>query len=135
MIALFCLTGIGLLFVVAAVRKLAVAPTFAMAVSSWPIVAPRYRRRVAAAIPCVELLVGLLCFGGVLVWPPLKAPALLLAALTLVGFALVQLVMTRDPHGAECGCFGASRKIDAFSVARASSLALVPLAGLLSLFW
>lgn len=93
--------GLGLVFVVAALSKIADPPGFAKSIWFFQL-APAWSIHPAALLlPWLELLCGLaLCLG---IW--VRAAALWVAAL-LLGFTVALSINLARHHPVDCGCFG-----------------------------
>lgn len=93
--------GLGLVFVVAALAKIADPPGFAKTIWMYQL-APAWSLHPAALVlPWLELLCGLaLCLG---VWT--RTAASWIAAL-LVAFTLALSINLARHHPVDCGCFG-----------------------------
>ena len=93
--------ALGLVFVIAALAKLADPPGFAKTIWMYQL-APTWSLHPAALVlPWLELLCGLaLCLGF---WT--RAAASWIAALLLAFIAALSLNLARQ-HAVDCGCFG-----------------------------
>lgn len=133
MIAEVCLGTVGAVFAFAAARKVSVSAEFRAAVASWALLPPRSRRIVSRLVPLAELsLAGVAVIA--LAGSPRAVPwALGLSAGMLIAFALAQAMMAARGRDALCGCFSASGRIGRASIARAIVVAIIPVAGLVSL--
>jgi uncharacterized membrane protein YphA (DoxX/SURF4 family) len=94
---------LGLVFIAAALPKLADPPGFAKAIWAYELFLAWSLNPLALTLPWLELLCGLaLCLG---VW--LRAATLWIGAL-LVSFCLALSLNLARHHPVDCGCFGAS---------------------------
>jgi len=93
---------LGLVFLAAALPKLADPPGFAKAIWAYELFPSLSLNPLALALPWLELLCGLaLCLG---LW--LRAAALWTGAL-LLSFVLALSINLARHHPVDCGCFGA----------------------------
>ena len=93
---------LGLVFIAAALPKLADPPAFAKAIWAYELFPAWSLNPLALALPWLELLCGLaLCLGF---W--LRAAALWTGAL-LLSFILALAINLARHHPVDCGCFGA----------------------------
>jgi uncharacterized membrane protein YphA (DoxX/SURF4 family) len=91
---------VGGFFVYASLDKIWSPPAFAKIVYQWQVVGPVPSNLVAATLPWVELLAGLLLLAGI--W---KREAALVVALMLVVFLVAAgSVMARGIDVENCGC-------------------------------
>jgi hypothetical protein len=101
-IAIFCRTSLAIVFVAAALPKLAALTAFEGAIRAYELLPAAGVRPASRLIPCAELAVALgLALG-------LFAPWYLVAAILLLAvfsFALA-VNLLRGRSGADCGCFG-----------------------------
>jgi uncharacterized membrane protein YphA (DoxX/SURF4 family) len=94
---------LGLVFIGAALPKLADPPGFAKAIWAYELFPAWSLNPLALALPWLELLCGLaLCLG---LW--LRAATLWIGAL-LLAFCLALTINLARHHPVDCGCFGAS---------------------------
>jgi putative oxidoreductase len=94
---------LGLVFIGAALPKLADPPSFAKAIWAYELFPTWSLNPLALILPWLELLCGLaLCLG---LW--VRAAALWLGTL-LVAFLLALAINLARHHPVDCGCFGAS---------------------------
>jgi uncharacterized membrane protein YphA (DoxX/SURF4 family) len=94
---------LGLVFIGAALPKLADPPAFAKAIWAYELFPAWSLNPLALLLPWLELLCGLaLCLGF---W--VRAAALWLGAL-LLAFLLALTINLARRHPVDCGCFGAS---------------------------
>ncbi len=91
---------LGLLFVVAAVPKIADPPSFAHMIYNYRIVPAKLINLMALTMPWVELLAGLALILGV--W---RRAALLLVAAMLVVFVTAIGINLARGNAIDCGCF------------------------------
>lgn len=92
--------GLGAIFVVAALPKVADPPSFAHMIYNYRLVPGAAVNAFALVMPWVELLAGLALILGV--WPREAAAVaglLLLVFIAAIGFNLVR------GHAVDCGCF------------------------------
>ena len=92
--------GLGAIFVVAAIPKIADPPSFAHMIYNYRLVPGFAVNALALVMPWVELLAGLALILGV--WPRESAGLaglLLLVFIAAIGFNLVR------GHAVDCGCF------------------------------
>jgi uncharacterized membrane protein YphA (DoxX/SURF4 family) len=102
-LALACRIVLGLVFLGAALPKLADPPGFAKAIWAYGLFPARSLNPLALVLPWLELFCGLaLCLG---LW--LRAAATWVAAL-LLAFCLALAVNLGRHHPVDCGCFGAT---------------------------
>jgi uncharacterized membrane protein YphA (DoxX/SURF4 family) len=100
-LGLACRIALGLVFIGAALPKLADPPGFAKAIWAYELFSSWSLNPLALALPWLELLCGLaLCLG---LW--LRAAATWVAAL-LLGFCLALSINLARHHPVDCGCFG-----------------------------
>ncbi len=95
--------GLGGLFVVTGVLKLADAPAFAVEIHNYQLF-PALAPVLAASLPAVELALGAALLAGPRPW--LRAGALASAALLAVFTVAVASAVARGIN-ISCGCFGA----------------------------
>lgn len=94
---------LGLVFIAAALPKMADPPAFAKAIWAYELFPAWSLHPLALGLPWLELICGLaLCLGF---W--LRAAALWLGAL-LISFCLALAINLARHHPVDCGCFGAS---------------------------
>jgi uncharacterized membrane protein YphA (DoxX/SURF4 family) len=102
-LTLACRTALGLVFIGAALPKIADPPGFAKAIWAYELFPPWSLNPLALGLPWLELLCGLmLCLG---LW--LRAATAWVAAL-LLGFCLALAINLVRHHPVDCGCFGAT---------------------------
>ncbi|HEX6023048.1 MAG TPA: MauE/DoxX family redox-associated membrane protein [Solirubrobacter sp.] len=92
---------LGLTFLVAAGAKLRRPAAFVATVTGYEIVGPRLARVVSACVIVVECALAVALLTGSSI-----GPALVLAAVTLVGFAAATAISLRRGRDVSCGCFG-----------------------------
>jgi uncharacterized membrane protein YphA (DoxX/SURF4 family) len=93
----------GLVFIAAALPKIADPPGFAKAIWAYELFPAWAQNPLALTLPWLELFCGLaLCLGF---W--LRASALWVGAL-LLSFCLALAINLARHHPVDCGCFGAS---------------------------
>jgi uncharacterized membrane protein YphA (DoxX/SURF4 family) len=93
--------ALGLVFIVAALPKLADPPGFAKAIWAYELFPAWSLNPLALTLPWLELLCGMaLCLG---VWT--RAAALWVGAL-LLAFSLALTLNLARQHPVDCGCFG-----------------------------
>jgi len=94
---------LGLVFIAAALPKIADPPGFAKAIWAYELFPTWSLNPLALALPWLELFCGLaLCLGF---W--LRAAALWVGAL-LLSFCLALAINLARHHPVDCGCFGAT---------------------------
>ncbi len=94
---------LGLVFIAAALPKIADPPGFAKAIWAYALFPPWSLNPLALLLPWLELLCGLaLCLGR---W--VRAAALWSSAL-LLSFSLALTVNLARHHPIDCGCFGSA---------------------------
>jgi uncharacterized membrane protein YphA (DoxX/SURF4 family) len=94
---------LGLVFIAAALPKIADPPGFAKAIWAYGLFPAWAQNPLALALPWLELACGLaLCLGF---W--LRAAVLWVGAL-LLSFSLALAINLARHHPVDCGCFGAS---------------------------
>jgi uncharacterized membrane protein YphA (DoxX/SURF4 family) len=94
---------LGLVFISAALPKIADPPGFAKAIWAYDLFPAWSLNPLALALPWLELLCGLaLCLG---IWG--RAAALWVAAL-LLSFSLALSINLARHHPVDCGCFGST---------------------------
>jgi putative oxidoreductase len=94
---------LGLVFIAAALPKLADPPGFAKSIWAYELFPAWSLNPLALGLPWLELFCGLsLCLG---LW--LRAAALWIGAL-LLSFCLALAINLARHHPVDCGCFGAS---------------------------
>jgi len=94
---------LGLVFIAAALPKLADPPAFAKAIWAYELFPAWSLHPLALVLPWLELLCGLaLCLG---LW--LRSATLWLGAL-LLSFCLALSINLARRHPVDCGCFGAA---------------------------
>lgn len=94
---------LGLVFLAAALPKLADPPGFAKAIWAYDLFAPWSLNPLALVLPWLELLCGLaLCLG---LW--VRAAATWVAVL-LLSFSLALSINLARHHSVDCGCFGST---------------------------
>jgi putative oxidoreductase len=92
---------LGLVFIAAALPKIADPPGFAKAIWAYALFPPWSLNPLALLLPWLELVCGLaLCLGR---W--LRAAALWCAAL-LLSFSVAIAINLARHHPTDCGCFG-----------------------------
>jgi len=97
--------GLGAFFVYASLDKIWSPAAFARIVYQWQVVGPVPSNVVAATLPWIELLAGLLLVAGA--W---KREAALVVALLLVMFLLAAAsVLARGIDVENCGCFSVAK--------------------------
>lgn len=95
--------ALGLVFISAALPKLADPPDFAKAIWAYELFPPWSLHPLALVLPWLELFCGLaLCLG---VW--IRAAALWVGGL-LLAFSLALSINLVRQHAVDCGCFGNS---------------------------
>lgn len=100
-LGLACRIVLGLVFIGAALPKIADPPGFAKAIWAYELFPAWSLKPLALALPWLELCCGLaLCLG---LW--LRAAATWVAAL-LLGFCLALAINLARHHPVDCGCFG-----------------------------
>jgi uncharacterized membrane protein YphA (DoxX/SURF4 family) len=92
--------GLGAIFVVAAIPKIADPPSFTHMIYNYRLVPGFAVNALALVMPWVELLTGLALILGV--WP--REAAALAGLLLLVFIAAIGLNLARG-HAVDCGCF------------------------------
>jgi putative oxidoreductase len=92
--------GLGAIFVVAALPKVADPPSFAHMIYNYRLVPGAAVNALALVMPWVELLAGLALILGV--WP--REAAALAGLLLLVFIAAIGFNLVRG-HAVDCGCF------------------------------
>jgi uncharacterized membrane protein YphA (DoxX/SURF4 family) len=92
--------GLGAIFVVAAIPKIADPPSFAHMIYNYRLVPGFAVNALALVMPWVEILTGLALILGV--WP--REAAALAGLLLLVFIAAIGLNLARG-HAVDCGCF------------------------------
>jgi uncharacterized membrane protein YphA (DoxX/SURF4 family) len=94
---------VGLVFIAAALPKIADPPAFAKAIWAYALFPPWSLNPLALVLPWLELFCGLaLCLGR---W--VRAATLWVSAL-LVSFSLALAVNLARHHPTDCGCFGSA---------------------------
>ncbi|MBI1803087.1 MAG: DoxX family membrane protein [Ignavibacteriae bacterium] len=94
---------LGVVFVIAAIEKIAIPETFAISVEAYKLI-PTYVINVfALVIPWVELVCGLFLIAGVFV----RASSALLSGLLAVFVVALISALLRELK-IDCGCFGPS---------------------------
>jgi uncharacterized membrane protein YphA (DoxX/SURF4 family) len=102
-LTLACRIVLGLVFIGAALPKIADPPGFAKAIWAYELFPSWSLNPLALGLPWLELLCGLaLCLG---LW--LRAATTWIAAL-LLGFSLALAINLVRHHPVDCGCFGAA---------------------------
>jgi uncharacterized membrane protein YphA (DoxX/SURF4 family) len=102
-LTLVCRVVLGLVFMVAALPKLADPPGFAKAIWAYGLFPSWSLNPLALGLPWLELFCGLgLCLG---LW--LRAATTWVAAL-LLAFSLALAINLVRHHPVDCGCFGAT---------------------------
>ena len=97
---------LGLVFISAALPKLADPPAFAKAIWAYELFPPWSLNPMALGLPWLELCCGLaLCLGF---W--LRAATTWVAAL-LLAFSLALAINLGRHHPVDCGCFGATAQM------------------------
>lgn len=91
---------VGLVFVAAAVDKIAVPDVFAKSISNYQIVPLSMLHIIALTLPWVELIVGLMLLFGI----RLRASAAIAAGLLVVFILAVSWALMQD-YNINCGCF------------------------------
>jgi uncharacterized membrane protein YphA (DoxX/SURF4 family) len=95
--------GLGLVFIVAAMTKIADPPDFAKSIWAYELLPSWSLNPLALVLPWLELLCGLaLCLG---IW--IRAAALWITAL-LLSFSMALALNLARHHPVDCGCFGAT---------------------------
>jgi uncharacterized membrane protein YphA (DoxX/SURF4 family) len=92
--------GLGAIFVVAAIPKIADPPSFAHMIYNYHLAPGFVVNALALVMPWVELLTGLALILGV--WP--REAAALAGLLLLVFIAAIGFNLARG-HAVDCGCF------------------------------
>jgi len=95
---------LGVIFVVAALPKIADPAAFARIVYQWQVVPPVPANLVAIVLPWVELVAGLLLISGV--WK--KDAALVVALLLVVFLGAASYVLAQGIDVENCGCTSVS---------------------------
>ncbi len=93
---------LGLVFVVAAIDKIAAPEIFAGSIEAYKILPVPVINLFALVIPWIELLCGLFLLAGV----RLRASAFLVSALLVVFLFAIISAIVRNLN-IDCGCFGA----------------------------
>jgi uncharacterized membrane protein YphA (DoxX/SURF4 family) len=92
---------LGMVFIIAAIEKIAVPETFAISVEAYHLVPVELINIFAIVVPWMELLCGIFLVAGVFV----RGSAILLSSLLGVFvFAIVSALMRQLKI--DCGCFG-----------------------------
>ena len=102
-VTLLARIGLGLVFIAAALPKLADPPAFAKAIWAYDLFPPWSVNPLALGLPWLELLCGLALVTGL--W--LRAAALWVGAL-LLSFCLALGLNLARHRPVDCGCFGAA---------------------------
>lgn len=97
--------GLGAIFVVAAIPKVADPPAFAHMIYNYRLVPGAVINAMALVLPWVELLAGLALFVGV--W---KRTAAGITGLLLLVFVVALSVNLARGNPVNCGCFGVHAK-------------------------
>lgn len=97
--------GLGAIFVVAAIPKIADPPAFAHAIYNYHLAPGTVINAMALLLPWVELLAGLALFAGV--W---KRTAAGITGLLLLVFLVALSVNLARGNPVNCGCFGVHAK-------------------------
>jgi uncharacterized membrane protein YphA (DoxX/SURF4 family) len=104
-----CQLGLGLIFIISASGKFVGPKGFLRAVAEYRLLPEPFVALVAASLPGVELLTGLLLVMGLIAgWRVLRLyarAAALIAALMLVAFIVVLSVNLLRGIEMDCGCF------------------------------
>jgi uncharacterized membrane protein YphA (DoxX/SURF4 family) len=104
-----CQLGLGLIFIISASGKFANPRGFLRAVAEYRLLSDPFVALVAASLPGVELLTGLLLVIGLAAgWRVLRLyarAAALVAALMLVAFIIVLSINLLRGIDMDCGCF------------------------------
>ncbi|MBZ0273605.1 DoxX family membrane protein [bacterium] len=115
--------GLGVMFVVASVDKIAEPDKFAIAVDNYHIVPNALVNLFALALPWIELVIGVFLVAGVMT----QASALLSAILCFMFFVAVASALARGLD-ISCGCFvqegAAASKVSSGLVIRDALLTL-----------
>lgn len=91
---------VGLVFIAAAVDKIAVPDAFAKSISNYQIVPLYLLHILAMTLPWIELLAGLMLVLGI----RLRANAAIAGTLLLIFIAAVLWALSQD-YNINCGCF------------------------------
>ena len=94
---------LGVVFVVAAVDKIAVPEVFAISIEAYRLIPVSLVNIFALVVPWIELLCGVFIIAGV----RQRACALILSALLALFIGAIFSAMARDLK-IDCGCFGAA---------------------------
>lgn len=94
---------LGLVFIAAALPKIADPPGFAKAIWAYQLVPAAALNPLALALPWLELLCGLALVAGVWI-----RPAALWVGTLLLTFSLALAINLARHHPVDCGCFGSA---------------------------
>jgi len=107
--------GLGGLFVVAGVLKLRDPGAFATDIANYQLL-PQYAALLAAMLPAVEILAGLVLIAGPAPWRRSAAAAI---ALMMVVFTVAAASALARGIDISCGCFGGeSGRVDGLTIVR-----------------
>jgi len=94
---------LGVVFIIAAIEKIAIPETFAISVEAYQLVPIQFINIFALIIPWMELACGLFLIAGVFI----RASAVLLSTLLAVFIVAIIAALLRELK-IDCGCFGPS---------------------------